>query len=541
MFINFSDLPAHQNIFLDYIYEFDKVEKYFHKNFRDVDEYPAFLSELAEFKRPQRETVVNIIKKQYEALNPSKQTEVNLELLSSNKTFAVVTGQQLGIFGGPLYTFYKTITAIKLCKSLKEKFDGYNFVPVFWLEGDDHDLEEVRKLNIVDKSNDLKIISYGENSEEISNNGSVGNIKLTDDINKFLNEFKELTRDSDFKEGLLDLLSSTYKVGSTFNKSFKDLIFEIFDEYGLVIFNPQDVEIKKLLKDIFKFELENFREHTDVLVEKSAELEEEYHAQVKVKPINLFASDKDGRYLIEPVEENYRLKGKRKTLTKVELLEWLNSAPEDFSPNVLLRPICQDFLLPTAFYIAGPGEISYFAQVTPLYGFFNIPQPFIYPRGSATIVEKNMLSVLEKYNLKYSDFFFDEKDLIEKVLNSLSEANIDGDINDVKIIIEEKINKLKNSFIEIDKTLGDVTDKSLERIIQTLDNLTQKAKKAEERNHETAIRQVTKARNLFYPNNNLQERELNFPYLVNKYGMDILKWILDELAINKFEHQIIEL
>ena len=230
MFINFSDLPAHQNIFLDYIYEFDKVEKYFHKNFRDVDEYPAFLSELAEFKRPQRETVVNIIKKQYEALNPSKQTEVNLELLSSNKTFAVVTGQQLGIFGGPLYTFYKTITAIKLCKSLKEKFDGYNFVPVFWLEGDDHDLEEVRKLNIVDKSNDLKIISYGENSEEISNNGSVGNIKLTDDINKFLNEFKELTRDSDFKEGLLDLLSSTYKVGSTFNKSFKDLIFEIFDE-----------------------------------------------------------------------------------------------------------------------------------------------------------------------------------------------------------------------------------------------------------------------------------------------------------------------
>ena len=222
-------------------------------------------------------------------------------------------------------------------------------------------------------------------------------------------------------------------------------------------------------------------------------------------------------------------------------MEWLEKAPEDFSPNVLLRPICQDYLLPTAFYIAGPGEISYFAQVTPLYGFFNIPQPFIYPRGSATIVEKNVTNVLEKYNLKYTDFFFDEKDLIEKVLSSLSEADIDGNIEETKKVIEEKINQLKENFVEIDKTLGDITDKSLDRINQTLDALMQKAKKAEERNHDTAIRQITKARNLVYPNNNLQERELNFTYIVNKYGMEMLKWILDELAINKFEHQIIEL
>ena len=132
-------------------------------------------------------------------------------------------------------------------------------------------------------------------------------------------------------------------------------------------------------------------------------------------------------------------------------------------------------------------------------------------------------------------------DLIEKVLGSLSEANIEGNIEETKKVIEEKINQLKESFIEIDKTLGDITDKSLDRIYQTLDTLMQKAKKAEERNHDTAIRQITKARNLFYPNNNLQERELNFTYIVNKYGMEMLKWILDELTINKFEHQIIEL
>ncbi|MBU2492601.1 MAG: bacillithiol biosynthesis cysteine-adding enzyme BshC [Bacteroidetes bacterium] len=541
MFINFSDLPAHQNIFLDYLYEFEKVEKYFNKNFRDVDEYPVFLSELANYNRPHRDAVINIIKKQYQNLNASKQTEVNLELLASKKTLAVVTGQQLGIFGGPMYTFYKTITAIKLCRSLKEKFEGYNFVPVFWLEGDDHDLDEVSSLNIIDKSNELKVLKYGDALEEGTNKGSVGHIKLTEDIRKFIKEFNDETRDSDFKEDLMNRLNSSYKEGVTFNAAFKNLIFDIFDEYGLIIFNPQEIEIKRILKDIFKNELENFREHTDVLVEKSAELEEEYHAQVKVKPINLFASEKDGRFLIEPVDENYRLKGKRKTLTKDELFEWLERAPEDFSPNVLLRPICQDYLLPTAFYIAGPGEISYFAQVTPLYGFFNIPQPYIYPRGSATIVEKNITNVLEKYNLKYTDLFFDEKELIEKVIGSLSEAKIDDDILEAKNLIEEKIIKIRENFLQIDQTLGDVTDKSLERINQTLDQLMQKAKKAEERNHETAIRQVTKARNLFYPNNNLQERELNFTYIVNKYGIEMLKWILEELAVNKFEHQIIEL
>ena len=155
MFINYSDLPRHQNIFLDYLYEFENVEKYFLKNFRNIEEYPSFLSELANHERPHREEIVRIIKNQYSELKPSKQTEVNIELLSSNKTFAITTGQQLGIFGGPLYTFYKAITAVKLCHFLKEKFEGYNFVPVFWLEGDDHDLDEVSGINFIDNSNSL--------------------------------------------------------------------------------------------------------------------------------------------------------------------------------------------------------------------------------------------------------------------------------------------------------------------------------------------------------------------------------------------------
>ena len=541
MFINFSDLPGHQNIFLDYMYEFENVEKFFLKDFRNVEEYPSFLGELANYERPHRQEIFRIIKNQYADLKPSKQTEVNIELLSSNKTFAVTTGQQLGIFGGPLYTFYKAITAVKLCKSLKEKFEGYNFVPVFWIEGDDHDLDEVSSINFTDNSNSLNSLKYNDGLDEETNRGNVGSQKFTNDIERFINNFAANTRDSDFKDELISKLKASYYEGNTFNNAFKKLLYSIFDEYGLVIFNPQDNDVKKILAPIFKKEIENFREHTDVLVEKSAELEEEYHAQVKVKPINVFTSEKDGRFLLEPVEENYRLKGKRKTLTKEEILEWLERAPEDFSPNVLLRPICQDYLLPTAFYVGGPGEISYFAQVTPLYGFFNIPQPFIYPRASATIVEKSVKNVLEKYELSYMDLYFDEKQLIEKVLSSLSEADIDNTFAKAKNEIEQIIASLKANINGIDSSLAGISDKSLERINQTLDNLMSKARKAEERNHETAIRQLNKTRSIFYPNNNLQERELNFTYVVNKYGIEMLKWIFNELAINKFEHQVIEL
>ena len=179
----------------------------------------------------------------------------------------------------------------------------------------------------------------------------------------------------------------------------------------MVIFDPQDAEVKKVLKPIFRKEITDFRNHSEKLVHISAKLEEEYHAQVKVRPINLFYSTDGGRYLIEPVENEFRLRRKRKKFTYDELMALIENSPERFSPNVLLRPICQDFLLPTAFYIGGPSEVSYFAQAIPLYNLYGVEPPFIYPRSSATLIEKNISSLLEKYNLKLSDILIDLEQL----------------------------------------------------------------------------------------------------------------------------------
>jgi len=541
MFINFSDIPGHQNLFLDYLYEFENVEKYFRYNFRDANSFSSLFKNIGESERADKKSVVNSINRYYTSYKPSKKTNVNIELLGRDKTVAVVTGQQLGILGGPLYTFYKTITAIKLASSLKEKFDDYNFVPVFWLEGDDHDFEEVTELNLINQKNELQKFIYNDNKPEDFNRGNIGKLTFNEGIEKLISEIKSELRETEFSKNVFELFEDSYKSEITFKKAFSDLIFNLFDEEGLIIFDPQQSEIKNLLKPIFKKELSNFDIHANEVVKVSADLEEVYHSQVKVKPINLFYSDINGRYSIEPEDDLFRLKGKRQKFTLIELLDEIENYPEKFSANVLLRPITQDYLLPTGFYVAGPSEISYFAQVMPLYNKFGISEPVIYPRSSVTILEKNIKGVLEKYELNIEDIFVEEKLLNNRVLNQVADIRINDLLNEDEHQIAKAMDSIKEKLFGIDPTLKDLSDKTYQKIKQGLDTLKSKAENAQERKHDVALRQIKKASISLYPNNNLQERELNWLYFANKYGMDIIKWIFDEVAINKFEHQVIEL
>ncbi len=542
MYINFSDIPAHQNLFLDYLHEFENVERFYGKNFRAVEQYLPLFQKLSERERPHRELVHEIIQSQYSAQTPSKKTLQNIELLSSEKTIAVVTGQQLGIFGGPLYTIYKSITAIKLCSYLKEIYDDYNFVPIFWLEGDDHDYDEARNFSLLNNENQIINLKYDDGQPEDVNRGAIGLLKFNQNLENVFTELSGGLRQTEFKAPLLELLNSIYQPEKTFLESFRELMIKLFDEYGLIVFNPIDQAVKKILSPLFAKEICEFGNHTGLLVERSAELEEVYHAQVKVKPINLFYVEEKERLSIEPTETGeYRLKGKRKKFTQEELLLQLESSPEKFSPNVLLRPICQDFLFPTAFYVGGPGEISYFAQVSPLYKIYDLEEPFIYPRSSATIVEKGVQTILEKNNLQYVDIFTEEEALIQKIVAASSEINLETLFQNSFDEINSSMNQLNQILPLIDKTLGDLTQKSKQRIDETLNYLKAKALESEKRKYDSTIRQVSKVRNVLFPNSNLQERELNWIYFANKYGLDIIEWIFNELAINKFEHQILEM
>src|SRR5690606_2253021 len=276
------------------------------------------------------------------------------------------------------------------------------------------------------------------------------------------------------------------------------------------------------------------------LVKVSATLEELYHAQVKVRPVNLFYSTGDGRFLIEPVENEFRLRRKRKKFTQDEIINEIDMHPENFSPNVLLRPICQDYILPTAFYIGGPSEVSYFAQITPLYDFYNLNTPVIYPRASATIFENNLEKIIEKYNLSVEDIFTNADDLKTKVINSLTKNSVDDIFAEANNQVELILDKLKEKLFEFDKTIADSTGKYRQKILNYLDELKAKALDAQKKKHETTLRQIDKLTNAIYPNNNLQERELNFTYYFNKYGEEFIDRIYNELNINSFNHQVIK-
>ena len=542
MFNNFGDIPGSQNLFLDYLYEFENVKDFYQTNFHNKDEYLTKFKNISDQQKDFKIDLPNILTEQYKGLNPSTKTQNNISLLSDKKTLTIVTGQQLGILGGPLYTFYKIITAIKLSNFLSDRYDDFHFVPVFWLEGDDHDIEEVRSISLVNDANEIKKISYNlgiEGIAEDENNGSVGNQIFKDTINTFLEELTGNLRNTEFTQPLLGRLKTFYSTGKSFKQSFKELMFWLFDKYGLILFDPQDIKIKNLLKPIFKKEITDFRQHAEKIVNISAKLEETFHAQVKVQAVNLFYSNEDGRYLIEPVENDFRLKRKRKKFTYDELSETIEKEPENFSPNVLLRPICQDYILSTAFYVGGPSEIAYFAQVMPLYEFFNVEAPFIYPRSSVTIIEKNITSLLEKYVLNIQDVFRNPDELKQKVINSISETTLDDIFTETSNTIETAFDHLKEKLFDFDKTLSDASSKYKQKVSQYLNEFKLKSIEAQKRKHETTLRQIDKIINITYPNSTLQEREINFIYFMNKYGEGFLDQIFDELAINKFEHQII--
>ena len=541
MFINFSDIPGHQNLFLDYLNEFNNLKSFYKYNFRDRQEYPQVFKSVSESPRVFRENVADIINSRYEGKKTSPKTAKNISLLKNKKTLAVVTGQQLGILGGPMYTIYKIITTIKLSKHLSERYEDYQFVPVFWLEADDHDFDEISFIKLINENNELVKIQYNDNVPDDVNRGSIGYQKLLNTINSFFEEVEKNIRKTDFTDEILTNLKSFYSEGKSFKQAFSDLLFWLFDQHGLIIFDPQDKDIKKLLIPVFQKEIKDFREHTAKLVNVSATLEELYHAQVKVRPVNLFLNFEEGRYLIEPVENEFRLRGKRKKFTYEELNSLIVSSPEKFSPNVLLRPICQDYILPTAFYVGGPSEIAYFAQVSPLYQDFNVVPPIIYPRSSATLIEKNVSTAIEKFDLKLNEIFADPDKLKDKVVAKLSDGSLGEVFSKSAYEIELIFDKLQEKLFEIDKTMSEIGSKYKQTSLNSINQLKGKALDAQKKKYETSLRQIDKITMNLYPEKNLQEREINFLFFANKYGLDVIDRIYEEIEINVFEHQLIYL
>jgi len=528
-------------LFVDYLNDFEKLKDYYAADFRDRKSWKKLIDKVLS-KQKDRSTLIRVLTEQNKQHHCGIRTLANIDLLGNENTVAVVTGQQVGICSGPLYTIYKTVTAIKLAEQLSAQFPDYNFIPVFWVENEDHDFEEINKVNVLNPAGDVQTIEYLFGGKPFERNpGPVGSIVIDSFIDNFFDRLQASFQESEFKLPLFTALRGYYRSGATLGAAFVGLMNQMFEDSGLVFLDPGNVELKKILKPVFQKEIAGLSKTSQMVIDTSAGLEEHYHAQIKAKSINLFMLHKGGRYLIEPRENDYSLKGTRQFFSKEELNSIVENSPELISPNVVLRPICQDAILPTIAYVGGPSEVAYFAQLKPVYEFFDVQMPVIYPRASVTIMEEKVKNILEKFQVDFTEIWSDIDPLLIRIAEQVSEVKVDVLFDQLHRRIHEAVAESRFGIQQIDPTLSGAIDSTLSRIESQLNVLKEKAQSAQQRRQEVTIKQIQKVAANIFPKSNFQEREFNVVYYMNKYGPDFVKWLSGEIIIERFQHQLIEL
>ncbi len=551
--VDYKKLPNFQKLFLDYVSpegeSFGKVSGFFNAGFKENEDFYKVIEQKSQNYNAARyfdkNLLIDILRTQNVSFGGNENTAANIEKLKKDNTFAVVTGQQVGLYSGNFYTILKAVTAIKLARNLKERFPQYDFIPVFWMESEDHDFEEANHVHIINRNNELVRIGYSpitqEEDETPASVKPVGNISFDGQIKELNEQLRVNLIETDFKAKLIDSISNIYREGNDFKHAFAQFMNQIFKAHGLIFIDPSGVEVKKLLQPVFERELTTSPKMCENIIHTSAELEKDYDLQLKPKVINLFYIHNGNRYLIEPRENNrYALRNSKKRFEAEELMNALNENPENFSPNVVLRPICQDYLLPTIAYVGGPAEISYMAQLKPAYEHYDITMPVIYPRASVTILENRVSKFLKNFELTFTDVFH-HKTLVSKVVEKLSEVKVDDELSKSQDELNKIFYDLKNVTSKVDRTLTNTVDTMKEKLYNNLDLLKSKLINAQAQKSETAMKQVEKITNNLYPHKNLQERMINVGYFLNKYDEGIMDKLFNEMDISEFEHQVIEI
>jgi len=542
--IPYSSLDGYNELFIDYVNSFNKIGDFFEYPFDSQGLYNSITEKNTSYNsgKISRLELSEILKTQNKFFNSGESTFLNIEFLKDPGTFAVVTGQQVGILTGNLYTIIKALNAVRLSRSLSAKYTEFKFVPVFWLEADDHDFLEINNINVFDRNNNLSNLKYFERGAEKERYLTpAGRINLDEHIEVFKNALKDTLLETEYSEQLFDYINRSYREGIDLTTAFARFFNYIAGDTGLIFCNPTDREIKKILIPVFEKELISYPQSGELIIEKSAELEQrDYVPQVKPRQINLFYTVNNNRHLVEFKENKYSLKHTRQKFEKDDFFDLLYSVPENFSPNVVLRPVCQDFLLPTIAYIGGPSEISYFAQFKDVYGFFGMKMPVIYPRTSLTILEKRVESFLTKYEINFEELF-DETNAAKKLLGKMNEINIDDEFGNLTDELNAVVYLYCQKLNNVDKNLVVNLKNRHDKYIENINIIRQKFAESQMNQNETTGSRLKSVIESVYPDGILQERCINVTYYLNKYGPDIVKELYQTIEINKHNHQVISL
>lgn len=488
-----------------------------------------------------RKELIAALKKQHSnAGSLTAEVEKNLKLLESERCMAVVTGQQVGIMGGPLYTIYKALHTVVLAKELSKDFPGYHFVPVFWQETEDHDFEETNNVNIITSGFELRNVVYQPNGDV--SRRQIGGLKLEKDATEtFFSEMETYIQATDFTEEVLGLYKSAYQDDLTFAEAQARLLGDLLAEDGLLILNPNSKELKQHASFIFKKELETAPLLSDTIQTRSKELTAHgYHIQLDPQGANLFIADNGKRFKLTKTETGFSYD--TTTISNQEAEDILNTAPERFSMNVVMRPLVQDTILPTVAYVAGPGEIAYFAQLKVAYDWAEMKMPLIVPRFGMTIVEERFEKLMRKHGLKIDDLLEQGNDAIKAKLKSEQEALIAERFAAASGGVENILELLRGAVNATEPTLDGALSTLKGRLLTGIKDFESKTLSAERKKQSETRAQLEKMLHVLLPEGKLQERELILFYFLNKYGLALWKGIKKLAFSGRFsirEHNII--
>ena len=537
--IDIRRLPWIRPLVGAYVYDFASVATMFAGNPANTEDWRRALTRVQQAPRD-REAIVRLLDRQLEQRGAPAEARRAAAELADPGAVAVVTGQQAGLFGGPLYTLLKAVTAIQLAARLREAY-GAPAVPVFWVDEEDHDWDEIRSADVLDVNLTPQRITLpdvpGARTQMVSR------LALDAGIEQAISDLERLMAKSEYTAEVIGALRRHYRPGAGMATAFAGWIESLLGRHGLVVFQAADPAAKPIVADLFVRELEHPGRTASLARDAGAELMRlGHHPQVEPAEdsLALFYIDDAGRLPIKSRGGGDCLVGDSAQSCQ-SLIDRARATPEHFSPNVLLRPLVQDRLFPTICYVGGPSELAYQAQLRDIYPAFGVEAPLLYSRASATLLDSGAARFLDRHRLPLEALHAQDDSTLNRVLESQLPPSLERALEDAARGISNGAAAFKAEVRGLDPTLAGAVDTTAEHMQRELKTLHHKIIQAAKRKDDTLRRQLERTRNLAFPGGHPQERSLNIVFALNRYGLALTDRLVEHLPLETGKHYVLTL
>lgn len=540
--VPFDQIPQQSRLFLDYLRDPSELRRFYPEAVRAHYEVSERRERVLANHQTDRNTVCDALEEMNRGWGAGEKTLANIRQLREADCIAVVSGQQAGLFTGPLYTIYKALSAVKLAECMSQR--GIKSVPVFWIATEDHDFPEVAKAEIINR--DCALSNVTVPAEVHADGLPVGRVVLDESILTSLQSLLEALPRTEFSEDLEKVLREAYQPGRKYGDAFAQMMTALLGPKGLILLDPLDSKLKKVAAPLYSEAARHAHDIALAIVNRSRELEAAgYHAQVAPSESSfpLFWHDDHGaRHALARTDGGkYQTKQGGEEHSAEELADWALREPDRFSPNVTLRAVVQDYLLPTVTYYGGAAEIAYFAQTAEVYRILDRPVTPILHRASMTLVERHTWRALERYGINLTDFFAGLDHVLARVVKEYLGKETAAAFEHTTETFNSELDDLQEQLRRVDPTLAEALDKGRRKINYQIDGLRTRFNRAQVGRDEAVHRQIERAFDLLYPGKTLQERRINITSLLARHGEYAVDWVYDSINLGSNDHQVVYL